>query len=369
MGLISRVSSRTYRKIMSFAAARPIANVYNTSGEKSGEASMPAVFRAPIRHDIVNFVHTQLRKNARQATGVKRIAGEQTSAESWGTGRAVARIPRVRGGGTHRSGQAAFGNMCRAGRMFAPLKTWRKWHRMCNVNQRRYATTAAIAATGVPGLVTAKGHNVESVPEMPLVVDNNVEETKKTKDAVEVLKRLGAFEDVKRVYATRRNRAGRGKSRGRKHVQKLGPLIVYKNDNGVVRAFRNIPGVELMNVNAMNVLRLAPGGHVGRFVIFTENAFNELNSIYGDFSAGSSAKKNWSIPSAIIQNSDLQSMLQSEEIQSVLNAPKVSSTIKRTTKKNPLTNIRAMLKLNPNAATLKRAAWREEANAKKAKSS
>merc|ERR1711953_1246301 len=351
-------------------AARPVVSVYGANGAATGETiNMPAVFKAPIRPDVVTQVHTGLNKNNRQPYAVADNAGEQTSAESWGTGRAVARIPRVRGGGTHRSGQAAFGNMCRAGRMFAPLKTWRKWHRMCNVNQRRYATTAAIAATGVPGLVMAKGHNVESVPEMPLVVDNNVEETKKTKDAVEVLKRLGAFEDVKRVYATRRNRAGRGKSRGRKHVQKLGPLIVYKNDNGVVRAFRNIPGVELMNVNAMNVLRLAPGGHVGRFVIFTENAFNELNSIYGDFSAGSSAKKNWSIPSAIIQNSDLQSMLQSEEIQSVLNAPKVSSTIKRTTKKNPLTNIRAMLKLNPNAATLKRAAWREEANAKKAKSS
>merc|ERR1711944_228533 len=117
----------------------------------------------------------------------------------------------------------------------------------------------------------------------------------------------------------------------------------------------------------MNILRLAPGGHVGRFVIFTEDAFKNLDAIYGDFSAGSSAKKNWSIPSAMIQNSDLQSMLQSEEIQSVLNAPKTSSTIKRTTKKNPLTNIRAMLKLNPNAATLKRAAWREEANAKKSK--
>ena len=34
-----------------------------------------------------------------------------------GTGRAVARIPRVRGGGTHRSGQGAFGNMCRGGRL------------------------------------------------------------------------------------------------------------------------------------------------------------------------------------------------------------------------------------------------------------
>lgn len=43
-------------------------------------------------------------------------------------GRAVARIPRVSGGGTHRAGQAAFGNMCRSGRMFAPTKTWRKWH-------------------------------------------------------------------------------------------------------------------------------------------------------------------------------------------------------------------------------------------------
>lgn len=44
------------------------------------------------------------------------------------TGRAVARIPRVSGGGTHRAGQGAFGNMCRSGRMFAPTKTWRKWH-------------------------------------------------------------------------------------------------------------------------------------------------------------------------------------------------------------------------------------------------
>merc|ERR550539_206047 len=157
--------------------------------------------------------------------------------------------------------------------------------------------------------------------------------------------------------------------RGRTHVQKLGPCIVYNNDNGIVKAFRNIPGVALLNVNSLNILKLAPGGHVGRFMIFTEDAFSSLDKIYGDFSAGSSAKKNWSIPSAVIQNSDLQSMLQSEEIQSVLNAPKVSSTIKRTTKKNPLTNIRAMLKLNPNAATLKRAAWREEANAKKAKSS
>merc|ERR1711879_399102 len=155
--------------------------------------------------------------------------------------------------------------------------------------------------------------------------------------------------------------------RGRRFVQKLGPCIVYKNDNGVVKSFRNIPGVNLVPVDALNVLRIAPGGHVGRFLIFTEDAAKALDNIYGNFSTGSSNKKGWSIPSAVIQNSDLQSMLQSDEVQSVLNAPKSSDTTKRSTKKNPLTNIRAMLKLNPNAAAEKRAAWRVEEAAKKAK--
>lgn len=53
------------------------------------------------------------------------VSGHQTSAESWGTGRAVARIPRVRGGGTHRSGQGAFGNVSRTVATF----TWK----MCQI--------------------------------------------------------------------------------------------------------------------------------------------------------------------------------------------------------------------------------------------
>merc|ERR1712020_668354 len=346
----------------------PLIGVHSDKNAPTGTTvCLPAVFRAPVRPDIVSLMHNNIAKNKRQPYCVSEPAGHQTSAESWGTGRAVARIPRVRGGGTHRSGQAAFGNMCRGGRMFAPLKTWRRWHKRCNINQRRYAMTSAIAATGVPALVMAKGHKVDEVPEIPLVVSNAAQEYKKTKQAVDLLKQLGAWDDVKRVYATRRMRAGGGKSRDRKHVQKLGPAIIYAQDNGIVRAFRNIPGVEVLDVNNLNVLRLAPGRHVGLFLIFTEDAFKALDTIYGNFSAGSSSKKNWSIPSAVIQNSDLQALLQSDEVQSVLNAPKASDTIKRSTKKNPLNNIRAMLKLNPNAATEKRAAWRVEEAAKKAK--
>ena len=83
---------------------------------------LPEVFLSPIRPDIVNAVHTGLNKNNRQAYAASKVAGHQTAAESWGTGRAVSRIPRVPGGGTHRAGQGAFGNMCRGGRMFAPTK-------------------------------------------------------------------------------------------------------------------------------------------------------------------------------------------------------------------------------------------------------
>lgn len=86
--------------------------VYNEQGEATANTvPLPAVFKAPIRPDVVNFVHTNMAKNKRQPYAVSSKAGHQTSAESWGTGRAVARIPRVRGGGTHRSGQGAYGNV------------------------------------------------------------------------------------------------------------------------------------------------------------------------------------------------------------------------------------------------------------------
>lgn len=101
--------------------------MYGQDGAATGNTIvLPAVFRAPIRPDVVQDVHTKMNKNKRQPYAVSERAGHQTSAESWGTGRAVARIPRVSGGGTHRAGQAAFGNMCRKGRMFAPTVRTRR---------------------------------------------------------------------------------------------------------------------------------------------------------------------------------------------------------------------------------------------------
>lgn len=308
---------------------------------------MPAVFTAPLRSDLLNFVHDQMRKNSRQPYAVSAKAGHQTSAESWGTGRAVARIPRVHGGGSHRSGQGAFGNMCRGGHMFAPTKVWRRWHRKINVQQRRYAMCSAIAATGVPALVMARGHRVDRVPELPLVISDDVESIKKTKEAVKVLKSLKAWSDIQKVYNSQRFRAGRGKMRNRRRIQKRGPIVIYRKDNGITRAFRNIPGITLICVNALNLLKLAPGGHMGRLAIWTAGAFRKLDRIYGTWKNASTQKSGFTLPMSKMTNSDLNRLLCGREVTSVLRprrmhlqrpGPKV--------KKNPLRNMQASFRFS-----------------------
>jgi len=339
---------------MSLAAARPLISVYDDKNASTGTSvCLPAVFRAPVRPDIVSTIHNEIAKNRRQPYCVNVDAGHQTSAESWGTGRAVARIPRVRGGGTHRSGQGAFGNMCRGGRMFAPTKTWRRWHRKINVAQKRYAMCSAIAATGVPALVMAKGHVINGISEVPLVVSDKVQSFQKTKDAVVFLRRNKAWADVAKVYATKRMRAGKGKLRNRRTVQKRGPLVIYDNDQGLTKAFRNIPGVDTIQVDNLNLLKLAPGGHVGRFCIWTESAFKKLDGLYGTWRKPSSAKANWNLPQPKMANTDLSALLKSEAIRKVLRAP--NKKVKRAVvKTNPLKNIRTMLQLNPYAAVTKK---------------
>ncbi|KAG8213146.1 ribosomal protein L4 domain-containing protein [Butyriboletus roseoflavus] len=334
-------------------ASRPTVTVH--SADSSSSLPLPAVFTAPIRLDVVAQVHKSIAKNKRQAYAVSEKAGHQTSAESWGTGRAVARIPRVGGGGTHRSGQAAFGNMCRGGRMFAPTKTWRRWHVKVNQNQRRFATVSALAASALPSLVLARGHRIEQVPEVPLVVPAAVESFKKTKEAVALLKSINAYDDVVKVSNSRKLRAGKGKMRNRRYRQRRGPLIVYNEDNGIAKAFRNLPGVELANVKRLNLLQLAPGGHLGRFIIWTEDAFALLDQVFGTFDSPSAFKKDYVLPVAKITNPDVTRLINSTEIQSVVR-PAHAKIQKRpwTQKKNPLINKAVLFRLNPYAKVLRR---------------
>ncbi|VDK72700.1 unnamed protein product [Onchocerca ochengi] len=339
--------------------ARPLVTVYNDKSEATdSQIKLPGVFRAPLRPDIVSFIHDQIRKNKRQPYAVSTEAGHQTSAESWGTGRAVARIPRVRGGGTHRSGQGAFGNMCRGGRMFAPTKVFRRWHRRVNVAQKRYAMVSAIAASGVPALLQARGHIIDQIPEVPFVVVDKVEGFKKTKEALIFLKRSHFWDDIEKVYNSKRNRAGKGKGRNRRYKAKLGPLVVYNQDNGIVKAFRNIPGIHLLPVDHLNLLKVAPGGHLGRLIIWTESAFRKLDLIYGTETRKAIAKAKFNMPTAKMTNADFSRLIRSEEIVRAVRQRKKSTIKVKASKvhRNPLKKSAIMVKLNPYAAVLKRTA-------------
>lgn len=333
-------------------AARPLISVFALNGDKSGETTLPAVMLAPMRPDIVQFVHTNMNKNHRQAYAVSINAAKQTVATSWGTGRAVARIPRVGGGGTSRSGQGAFGNMCRGGRQFAPTKTYRKWHHKINLTQKRYAVASALAASAVPALVMARGHVVDQVPEIPLVLDTTIESTKKTSMATDILAAVGAMDDVEKAANSKQIRAGKGKMRNRRHTMRRGPLVIYNTNDGVEQAFRNLPGVEICCVTRLNLLQLAPGGHLGRFCIWSQAAFDKLEEIYGD-----NGKR---IPTACMVNADLARLINSDEVQSVVNPTKRGMT-KYAPKRNPLKNVDALEALDPYAAEARRAEGRAQA--------
>jgi large subunit ribosomal protein L4e len=248
--------------------------------------------------------------------------------------------------------------------MFAPLKTWRQWHRESNLNERRVAVCSALAASAVPALVMARGHRVDSVSEIPLVLARSVEGIEKTKDAIAVLKKVGAYDDVDRAAQSKKLRTGIGKIRNRRYVMRRGPLVVHNGNTNLEHAMRNIPGVDLANVERLNLLQLAPGGHLGRFVIFTEGAFNRLDEIFGTYSSKSAQKTSFTLPRSQVTNADIARVINSDEIQSVVR-PRRSGRTATCRKQNPLTNIGAMVRLNPYAKAVRRDAILSSAGKRK----
>lgn len=299
-------------------------NVYDIDGKTVVKTvEKPAVFDIELREDLVQKVHSLISQNSRQPYAVSPTAGMQHSAIGWGTGRAVARVPRVKGGGTRRAGQAAFANFCRKGRMAHPTKTHRRWHRKTPLCLRRTVTAMSVAATAIPAIVEARGHRCSAVPMFPLVVADEINGFEKTKQAVELLNNLGLQEDCEKVKDSKSLRKGKGKFRNRRFVKRKGLLIIH--DNSQLAAFKGIEGVELMNVNALNLLGLSPGGRMGRLVMWTESAFKKLGDLFGSFTTESTIKKGYSLPMPMVTCDNLEEYFYSNEIQSLIKFPNMIS--------------------------------------------
>jgi large subunit ribosomal protein L4e len=226
----------------------------------------------------------------------------------------------VNGSGSNRNGQAAYANFARGGHRFAPPTVQRRWFRPVPLKQRRYAVASAIAASGVTALVEARGHVISSVNEIPVVVQDDVQSIVKTKDAVEVLQGLKVYPDVKRVIEGKVHRSSKGKMRRSSFKTRRGPLVVYAKDSGIVKSFRNIPGVDIQPVTALSLYNLAPGATLGRLVVWTESAFRALDPLY-------ESKKGFTLPRPLLTNPDIDRIIDSDEVLQVIREPKQSFSV------------------------------------------
>jgi len=259
--------------------------------------------------------------------------------------------------------------MCRGGRMFNPSRVWRRWHRKISVGHRRYAVASAVAATAVTPLVMARGHRVSEVPELPLVVGGeNLGKIAQTKKAYELLERFGLSEDVDKSKESKNIRRGSGKQRNRRYVSRLGPLLVHANSAApLIKAVRNLPGLDTCYVDDLNLLQLAPGGHMGRLVVWTEDAFARLDKLFGEAQgAKAELKKGFTLSRPSMANADVSRIINSDEVQKVVRAamPRSGRTLR---KKNPLKNFGVMVKLNPYAPARVRAEIRQQEARKNAR--
>lgn len=251
----------------------PVLDAKNTPVD---EVELPRVFRTPYRPDVIWRAVIAQQSHGFQPQGRDPMAGKRTTAESWGVGRGISRVPRLRG-----VRRAAFGVSIVGGHQAFPPRAEKRIRKEINRKERRLAIRSGIAATADRDIVAGRGHVIDAIGQLPLVVDDSVQSLKKTREVRELLVNLGLWPDVERAKR-RKVRAGRGKTRGRGRRVGKGPLIVVAEDEGLGRASANLPGVDVVKVTDLNAELLAPGAHPGRLVVWTRSAFTALDEVWGE---------------------------------------------------------------------------------------
>ncbi|WP_411026977.1 hypothetical protein, partial [Salmonella sp. s55044] len=89
----------------------------------------------------------------------------------------------------------------------------------------------------------------------------------------------------------------------------------------------------MLNVWKLDLLKIAPGGHVGRFCIWTDSAFRMLDYIYGTWKKPSQKKNGYNLPMPKMAVPDLKKLLTSPEIQGQSRPIQLDGTKKKTNKK------------------------------------
>jgi large subunit ribosomal protein L4e len=239
-------------------------------GEVKKKIRLPAAFDEDFRPDLIKKAVLAIQSTRYQPHGAHPYAGIRTSAHSWGSGRGVSHVPRIKNGS-----RAARVPQARGGREAHPPKVEKVLIEKVNKKEKRKALLSAIAATTKEDLVRARGHRFEA--KLPVVIEEAFEKLERTSDVISALQAAGVYPDVERARASRKVRPGRGKIRGRHYKQRKSILIVTKGEP--LRAARNLAGVDAVSVNELNAEHLAPGTHAGRLTVWTAGAVKKLGEL------------------------------------------------------------------------------------------
>jgi len=253
------------------------AKVFDLKGKKVGRVRLPPLFKTPARPDVIKRAVVAIQSHRFQPQGRDVFAGKRTTAESRGVGLGIARVARVK----ERGQRAAFIPFAVGGRATHPPVVEKKIRKKIPRKEMWLALRSAVAATASKEIVASRGHMVDDIPDFPLVVVDEIQGLKKTKEVEEAFIYIGVWPDIFRVKESRKVRAGKGKMRGRKMKQAVGPLLVIAKNEGIAEAARNLPGVDIASVDNLNVELLAPGTHPGRLTVWTSSAFEKVDKLFG----------------------------------------------------------------------------------------
>ncbi len=242
-------------------------NIIDLSGNAAKKLTTN-LFDEPYRPDLIKKAVLAAQANRQQPYGPHMYAGMRTSAEGWGPGRGVSRVARLKNGS-----KAARIPQAVKGREAHPPKPETDRTEKINDKERKKAIKSALAATGNLELVRKRGHKFQA--QLPLVAVDELSALTKTKDVKSFMEAAHVWDDIERAKDTT-IRAGKGKLRGRRYKNKKSILIVTAEDKGIVKAARNLAGVDIVNFDQLNAEVLAPGTHAGRLTIFTESAIAKL---------------------------------------------------------------------------------------------
>jgi len=243
------------------------AQIRTIEGTISRDIELPSQFSEEYRPDLIRKAVLAIQSTRRQPHGTYPYAGICSSAVGWGSGRGASHVPRIKNGS-----RAAKVPQAKGGREAHPPVVEKILVKQINQKEKQKAFRSAVAASVCEDLVRGRGHVFDGA--VPFVFEDKFETLDRTQDIISALTAAGVYQDIERAKASRKIRPGRGKMRGRKYKQRKSLLIVTTTKP--LKSAQNLPGVDVVTIDQLNVEHLAPGMQPGRLTVWTEGALTRL---------------------------------------------------------------------------------------------